>query len=340
MLLIHLLALGAFVKVQCEESWTPKQPSIFADNGLAKVNFFSRKEWSYVGCMKFCEKLGGRSPPVRSLQELDEMKGVLNDLTAVSPSPQKLFLAVTRGQVNNSIETLTLEHWPNNIIKTEEELWRDYYTGDQLENYNETWATSKGRLHCAGVQPFESTQNLRWSNLPCSRPLDGRTTVCSCKQDKPLLLRGLCSSSKLKAIGKGQFYHPQHLQDSFDNVFFVLRHNVSKPETEFSKIEFNISSKQWVLSSKDSETRALSSASRESFLVGKHNWTVSKDNQECYLEMGKDQRANYSIELKLSSCQHGFKDDSRGGLSDEVEDYGEFTCNNGECVSMENRCGQ
>ena len=185
----------------------------------------------------------------------------------------------------------------------------------------------------------ESNHRLKWSNLPCSRPLDGRTTVCSCKNDKPLLLRGLCHSSKLKAIGKGQFYHPQHLPASFDNVFFVLRRNVSKPETEFSKVEFNITSKQWVLSSKDSETRALSSASRESFLVGKHNWTVSKDNQECQLEKGEDKTANYNIELKLSGCQHGFKDDSRGGLSDEVEDYGEFTCNNGECVSMENRCG-
>ena len=116
MLIIHFL-IWAFVKVQCEESWTPKQPSIFANNGLAKVNFFTRKEWSYVGCMKFCEKLGGRSPPVRSLQELDEMKGVLNDLSAVSPSPHKLFLAVTRGEVNNAIETLTLDHWPNNITK-------------------------------------------------------------------------------------------------------------------------------------------------------------------------------------------------------------------------------
>ena len=166
MLIIHFL-IWAFVKVQCEETGTSDQPSIFANNGLAKVNFFTRKEWSYVGCMKFCKKLGGRSPPVRGLQELDEMRGVLNDLSAVSPSPHKLFLAVTRGEVNNAIETLTLEHWPNNITQTKE-LWRDYYTGDQLENYNETWATSKGRLHCAGVQPSESNQSLKWSNLPCS----------------------------------------------------------------------------------------------------------------------------------------------------------------------------
>ena len=65
------------MKIQCEELGT-RQPFIYETWGDAKVNFFTREKWSYVGCMKFCQNVGGRSPPVRTKKELDDMVYLAN----------------------------------------------------------------------------------------------------------------------------------------------------------------------------------------------------------------------------------------------------------------------
>ena len=117
--------IWSVLDVQCEEIVT-KQPFIYDKYGLAKVNFFTREKWSYVGCMKFCQTMGGRSPPVRTKEELDEMKGVLANLRAVTPFPKKLFLSVTRGEEDGTFGRMTLEHWPKNITEAKDGLWRDY----------------------------------------------------------------------------------------------------------------------------------------------------------------------------------------------------------------------
>ena len=62
---------------------------------------------------------------------------------------------------------------------------------------------------------------------------------------------------------------------------------------------------------------AKTDASTMSYALGRNNWTISGDNQKC--SEGKD----YTIALKLSVCK---------------ED--EFTCNDGHCVKMEERCNQ
>ena len=52
--------------------------------------------------------------------------------------------------------------------------------------------------------------------------------------------------------------------------------------------------------------------------MGKHNWTIENDTHSC--SKGKP----YTAELKLTGCS-------------EKE---QFTCDNGECVSMDQRCDQ
>ena len=63
------------------------------------------------------------------------------------------------------------------------------------------------------------------------------------------------------------------------------------------------------------DVTAWSHASKESFSLGKHNWTV--------LDPGcsGDQ---ITLETKLTGCQQ----------------KGEFTCNDGQCIRMEERCNQ
>ena len=58
-------------------------------------------------------------------------------------------------------------------------------------------------------------------------------------------------------------------------------------------------------------------ASHISFLLGKHNWTVSSDNYKC--SDGKD----YTLEMKLTGCNNT-----------------QYTCDDGQCVEMEERCNQ
>ena len=65
-----------------------------------------------------------------------------------------------------------------------------------------------------------------------------------------------------------------------------------------------------------SNATGKSSASFLSFTLGRHNWTIRGDN-DC--SSGDTQ----ITELKMSGCQEN-----------------EFTCNDGQCVRMEQRCNQ
>ena len=329
MKLCYMMSLSV-LGVLCKDNLA-KQPHIYDEHGLAKVNFFTKKAWTHVDCMNHCLKMGGRSPPVRTETELDEMLGMFKDLKAFSPIPPKLFLSVTRGEVNNDMETQTLEHWPEDVLLKTDKLWRDYYTGEQLKSYNETWAHYVGNLHCAQAQVGQSNVSLQWTKLPCSHVLNGADSVCSCTQPVPLLLRGLCSSSNLKSFGENQFYKPQHLPESFDRIFFVsLGSQRSKepkdtnPPSNISRIDYNHTTSQWVFSSTLFSTTAFSLAKNETYVLGKHNWTFTNDHQQCHLDNGKNKDENYTIELKLSGCNQS----------------NSFTCNDGQCVSMEKRCDQ
>ena len=62
---------------------------------------------------------------------------------------------------------------------------------------------------------------------------------------------------------------------------------------------------------------ATTTASYNSYALGLNEWYVVGDSINCY------KGENYTIKLKLSGCSDG-----------------EFTCSDGECISMEQRCDQ
>lgn len=63
---------------------------------------------------------------------------------------------------------------------------------------------------------------------------------------------------------------------------------------------------------------AVADASQLSYALGKHNWTINGDADQC----SKGQQS-YTIEMKLTGCKEG-----------------QFTCDDGQCVSIEQRCNQ
>ena len=83
-----------------------------------------------------------------------------------------------------------------------------------------------------------------------------------------------------------------------------------------TRIEFNDTSSQWVLTDAKSDVTAVSRATKLSYLLGKHEWTISEDDN-----CGKGRP--YKTFLKLTGC---------------AED--EFTCNDGQCIKMGRRCDQ
>ena len=62
---------------------------------------------------------------------------------------------------------------------------------------------------------------------------------------------------------------------------------------------------------------AVTNAPKDSYALGKHEWMVTGDDGLCH------KGEPYSTFLKLTGCLEG-----------------EFTCDDGACVSMEQRCDQ
>ena len=82
------------------------------------------------------------------------------------------------------------------------------------------------------------------------------------------------------------------------------------------RIEYNDTSSQWILTDAKYEVTASSTAPKQSYLLGIHEWTISNDN----CEKGKP----YTAMVKLTGCNPD----------------GEFTCDDGQCIKMERRCDQ
>ena len=65
-------------------------------------------------------------------------------------------------------------------------------------------------------------------------------------------------------------------------------------------------------------TTAISEAPFSTFALGSHNWVITNDNKVCSIK-----GESYSKHLKLTGCREG-----------------EFTCSDGQCIKMDERCDQ
>ena len=90
-------------------------------------------------CMQHCEKLGGKSPSVRTFEEWQTLAEDIQHIK-IEPLglPRKLWLSATEGDKKYSLSSL--DHWPEDVVAVEG-VWRDYYTGEKLDNYTKPWKT-------------------------------------------------------------------------------------------------------------------------------------------------------------------------------------------------------
>ena len=139
-----------------------------------------------------------------------------------------------------------------------------------------------------------------WGDRRCDYP----NFACMCShQSITLTLRGLCPTSVIDV-----HYKLMHQQTDIRGIGVQgLTH---------TSIEYEKKQKKWTLAVTGSNVTGTSMASFASFTLGKHNWTISGDG-------GCSSEDTYTTELKMSGCTEG-----------------NFSCDDGQCVSMDLRCNQ
>ena len=122
-------------------------------------------------------------------------------------------------------------HWPEDT-KVEEGVWRDYYSGEKLDDFEKPWKKSHDKLYgesknWVGLYTWWPKHghvvqfNSSWWEIPCSSPWRG----CPCKNDQlpPILrLRGLCpfSTMRTKFPTIGTRFTPVQRPDNLRNDWF------------------------------------------------------------------------------------------------------------------------
>ena len=129
----------------------------------------------------------------------------------------------------------------------------------------------------------------------------GRYCGCQFPARPFLFLRGLCKDSHLD-----QLYLPRNERVHRAITYYGTVRTVAMFNGTF-----------WRMETKFFNATAFSDAPDVSFMLGKYNWTIEGDSMKCH--KGKA----YTRELKLTGCKEG-----------------EFTCDDGQCVKMEERCNQ
>ena len=170
----------------------------------SSLNVFPMDETiSQWDCMKHCKKLGGHPPSLKTQNEWEYFWG---EMKALGPDPAELpimYLSATEG-VNPEDDNDKLgepSHWPEGVTATEG-VWRDYSSGEILDNYTKPWRDGHDRVmedlyNCVFFYP-KNKKEKSWLEWQCSSSDIG----CPCAyQTAPLIrLRGYCPSTYLDTI--------------------------------------------------------------------------------------------------------------------------------------------
>ena len=178
--------------------------------------------------------------------------------------------------------------------------WSDYYTDQPMQH--------KGDF-MPGEPNGEERQNcallqpngLGWFDYRCDVKC---ACLCDRKPTSYVRLNGLtCKESAVDTM-----YLPAN-----------SRHDMTKlvyRGTQDTTIEHIGKEKGWRISVKTANATGITRASHVSFALGKNNWTIKGD-------MACNDGESYTLPLKLTACNEG-----------------NFTCDDGQCIAMEDRCDQ
>ena len=225
--------------------------------------------------MQHCTKIsGGRSPPVITEEEWTNLTMEIDLITKERALFGIMWLSATEGDENQ--ELAKRDDWPetelvNNEtkkLKAVETVWRDFYTGQRLDNWTKPYFNKRGDTmygdtsNCMEVFVREPWR-ISWGEWKCYS--HDRGCPCSFPAQPLLTLRGLCG-----ALIDNKFT-PKQLPGNPGNM--ILLGQVS------TRIEYNDTSSQWMLTDAKSNVTAVSRATEVSYLLGKHEGTISTQPQ-------------------------------------------------------------
>ena len=205
------------------------------------------------------------------------------------------------GNLNPGVPAIS--YW---IPVTDEKIegqWVDYYTSDPVDILGVAAGEPNGGiLESCGIVV---TAWGGWQDWECtSRGSAILMCPCESKGQMILTLRGLCPGSNID-----KYFVPQNKEYDGQTLLRGLFTTI---------IEYHEEDSLWLLKVVGvSRTIATSAAPKHSFLLGMTKWNVTRDNKKC------NQGFPYITDLKLSGCKET-----------------EFTCHDGQCVKMEERCDQ
>ena len=280
----------------------------------SKVQVFTADFRRHRDCMHHCQKIAnGHSPPVTTEEEWENLKMEINLITQDRSNLPYMWLSATEGDKDKKLARL--DHWletevVNNEtrkLEAEETIWRDFYTGQRLDNwtkpyYGSSEDTNYGDTYNCMLAITDKPWHRSWLEWQCYS--FDKSCPCSYPAQPLLCLRGLCSPLI------DNLFSTKQLPDNPGNMILLGKRT--------TRIEYNDTSSQWVLTDARSDVTAVSRATKISYVLGKHEWTISDDDYDC----GKGKP--YTTMLKLTGCNPA----------------GEFTCDDGQCIKMEERCNQ
>ena len=178
--------------------------------------------------------------------------------------------------------------------------WRDFYTGTMIQNYTPPWL---------GSQPDGGeTQNCvylmngdTWDDYHCDSP--NLACMCAHNRNNVLQLKGKLPNSFID-----RYYKPiSNFKDVRKLTLQGMEQNI---------ISYDDDKWIWTLDMSGLNISITTKAPHSSFTLGKHQWKITGDK-------GYDEGESYVTQLKLSGCAEG-----------------NFTCNDGQCITMDQRCNQ
>ena len=139
-----------------------------------------------------------------------------------------------------------------------EGVWRDFYSGDLLDNYTKPWISANkdngegNTFNCIELY-IGSNVVASWEEWQCYQPEMG----CPCKYETlPILqLRGFCPNINIE----DEHYIPLQLEDDSNNIIMI--------GSESAQIRFNSSQNKWILHAKRSNVTAVADTSQLSFAL-------------------------------------------------------------------------
>ena len=160
---------------------------------------------------------------------------------------------------------------------------------------------------------------MGWTDWNCQTNND--PIMCGCQKDGPvfLKLRGLCPASNIDTFWTVQNEH---------GLYFL--HGIQS-----SEIRYDSENLKWNLKvyGKKQHTNAFSEISYNSFLLGKSDWLLNNDT-----DSKSSIQLDSFIHHIISDCFKGRVYNKTLKLSGCADD--EFTCSDGQCVKIRDRCDQ